>query len=144
MAGNENSGRKPIFHLTERKLSDRIREYKAFIKESDYRPSVSHFAAFIETTERDMAAFVEAYKDAPNSAYYARARALEGVFTWIRGETLSSPKWGGQGAGLAKVALEADYGDGYTYRAAKDGPSGPSKLQVSFGDGDPRGKLAGK
>lgn len=143
MAGNQNSGRKPNFPMTEKQLEQAISDYKDNIKNSDYRPSWPHFAASIGMTEAEIKEFVETFGEDPKNANYGRARALRVMMTWIRGETLSGPRWSGQMAGLAKSSLDVDFGDGFTY--AKAGASkGAGNTVIMFGDGDDRAKDAGK
>lgn len=143
MAGNENSGRDPIFPLSEKELKEKFDQYKADLEEGKFaRASMPHFIAYIGCLEDEVKEFIEKYSGEPRSAYYRRARIMRQVVQWMRGQVFSSKDWTGQQARLAGAHLERNYGDGVTYNA-KDG-SGPQEVLVSFGGNDPRAKEAAK
>lgn len=60
MAGNEKSGRNPTFHLTEAELQAKIEQYKAELQAGVFaRASWPHFAAYLDSTEAELAEVIE-------------------------------------------------------------------------------------
>lgn len=72
MPGNENSGRIPTFHLSEKDLAEKIEQYKKGLENGEFaRASWPHFAAFLDSTEADLAKVIEQGAD-KKSAYWGR------------------------------------------------------------------------
>lgn len=143
MAGNSNSGRTPVFELSEKELASKIEQYKRDLEEGRFaRASWPHFASYIGCLEDEIKEFIAEYSDKKDSAYYKRVRMLRGVLQFIRGEIFSSKAWTGQQAQLAKLHGAKDYGDGIVYKDKETNP--PSSISILFGDGDPRSEEASK
>ncbi len=144
MAGNSNSGRTPVFELSEKELASKIQQYKQDLEDGCFaRASWPHFASYIGCLEDELREFIAEYSDKKESAYYRRARMLREVLQFIRGEIFSSKAWTGQQAQLAKLHGAKDYGDGIVYKEKESG-NGPSSISILFGDGDPRSAEAAK
>ena len=144
MAGNSNSGRNPVFELSEKELANKIEQYKQDLEEGKCaRASWPHFTSYINCLEDEVKECMACYSDQPKSAYYKRARMLREVLQFIRGEIFSSKAWTGQQAQLAKLHGAKDYGDGIVYKD-KDTNTGPTSINICFGDGDPRAAEAAK
>jgi hypothetical protein len=144
MAGNDNSGRNPMFHLSEKELSKKISQYKADLESGVFaRASWPHFAAYLDSTEADLAAVIEQGKDSA-SAYRGRAVALKKMACWVRGQMMSASGWHGQLTSRAIFALKQDMGDGVKWTDQEGKQTGPVEVKISFADGDPRGKQAAK
>lgn len=144
MPGNENSGRIPTFHLSERELNDKIELYKQGLEDGKFaRASWPHFAAFLDSTEADLTRVIEqgAKKE---SAYYGRAEALKKMATWVRGQYMSASGWNGQLTSRAIFALKQDIGDGVKWSDQDAKQTGPVEVKISFGGDDPRAKRASK
>lgn len=87
MAGNGNSGRIPTFHLSEKELSAKIEQYKMDLNDGKFaRASWPHFAAYLDSTEADLALVIE-QGSSKESAYRGRAEALKKMATWVRGQS---------------------------------------------------------
>lgn len=144
MAGNGNSGRNPTFHLSEKELAEKIKQYKeSFQQNDDYKPSWQHFAAYLDCTERDLAEIMS-LDGKRESAYCGRARMLKKMATWIRGEIVSSKKWGGPSSGKGCFALKQDVGDGVKWTDQESKQTGPVEVKILLGGNDPRAKDAAK
>jgi hypothetical protein len=144
MAGNANSGKIPTFHLSEAQLQDKIAQYKKGLENGDFaRASWPHFAAYLDSTEADLAKVIEQGCDR-GSAYYGRAEALKKMATWVRGQYMSAPGWNGQLTSRAIFALKQDIGDGVKWSDQDAKQTGPVDVRISFGDGDKRSKEAAK
>jgi hypothetical protein len=145
MAGNANSGRNPAFHLSEAELEKKINEYREAYKAGEFaRMSAPHFFSFIGCLQREASEFIKTYSEDQKNTYYKRARMLEGMLQEIQGEIFSSHSWSNQQAGLAKIHLSKDHGDGSTYTEKEAKGSGKTELVVLFGNGDERAKDAAK
>ena len=144
MAGNDKSGRKPNFALSEAELQNRIEKYKEDVKNGVIvRASWPHFCATLDCTEADLAEIM-AIDEKGQSAYIGRGRMLKKMLTWVRGQMLSSGGWNGQMTARAIFALKQDHGDGVVYRDKDTGGGGPVEVKVTFGGDDPRAKNAAK
>lgn len=144
MAGNEKSGRKPNFALSEAELKKRIEQYQKDVKDGIIaRASWPHFAASLDCTEEDLKDIM-AIDESGQSAYIGRCRMLKKMLTWVRGQMLSAPGWNGQMTARAIFALKQDHGDGVVYRDKDNGGGGPVEVKVTFGGDDPRAKNAAK
>lgn len=149
MANVEGNGKIMGFTYSERDLLDKITEYKQLADEgSKLLPSWPDFCSFIdvdsETLEEVMQRGSER-KNGEKSTYYARAEALKSMRRWCEAQLVSNPNWGGKMGVKSMMLLKQGFGGGRKYldeRTAK--PSGPDKIEVSFGGGDPRGKKAAK
>lgn len=144
MPGNENSGRIPTFHLSEKELNAKIELYKQGLEDGKFaRASWPHFAAFLDSTEADLTRVIEqgAKKE---SAYYGRAEALKKMATWVRGQYMSASGWNGQLTSRAIFALKQDIGDGVKWSDQDAKQTGPVEVKISFGGDDPRAKRASK
>lgn len=144
MAGNGNSGRNPTFHLTEKELDAKIKAYKNGLETGQFaRASWPHFAAFLDSTEADLADVIEqgAKKE---SAYRGRAEMLKKMATWVRGQYMSAQGWNGQLTSRAIFALKQDIGDGVKWSDQDAKQTGPVEVKISFGGDDPRAKKAAK
>lgn len=144
MAGNANSGRLPTFHLSENELADRIEWYKEDLQNGIFaRASWPHFAAFLDSTEEELAEVIK-YADNATSAYNGRAKMLKKMATWVRGQYMSAQGWNGQLTSRAIFALKQDIGDGVKWSDTDNQPKGPVEVKISFGGDDKRAKEAAK
>lgn len=144
MAGNGNSGRNPTFHLSEGDLLKKIDQYKSNLKDGVFaRASWPHFAAYLDSTEAELAEVIEQGAKR-ESAYYGRAKALKKMATWVRGQYMSAPGWNGQLTSRAIFALKQDIGDGVKWTDQDAKQTGPVEVKISFGGDDPRAKKAAK
>jgi hypothetical protein len=144
VAGNQDSGRVLAFKLTEKQLQNAIKAYKADLEAGAFeRASWPHFCARLGYTEEEVGEVIKRGLEV-RGAYYDRAILLQRHLTWMRGEMLSGKGWGGQNQTKAIYALKQDYGDGVWYRDGQSKPSGPNRIKIQFGGGDPRGKKASK
>jgi hypothetical protein len=144
MAGNSNSGRNPAFHLSEKELAEKIDQYKKDLENGLFaRASWPHFAAYLDSTEADLADVIKqgANKD---SAYKGRAEALKKMLTWTRGQMMSAQSWNGQLTSRAIFALKQDHGDGVKWVDQEAKQTGPVDIRISFGGDDPRASKACK
>ena len=144
MAGNENSGKIPTFHLSHKELEEKITLYKQGLEDGKFaRASWPHFAAYLDSTEADLAKVIEqgAKKE---SAYWGRAELLKKMATWVRGPYMSAPGWNGQLTSRAIFALKQDIGDGVKWSDQDAKQTGPVEVKISFGGDDPRAKKASK
>ena len=144
MAGNEKSGRNPTFHLSEAQLDQKIESYKQELKDGVFaRASWPHFAAYLDSTEAELAEVIE-QGSKRESAYYGRGKALKKMATWIRGQYMSASGWNGQLTSRAIFALKQDIGDGVKWTDQDAKQAGPVEVKISFGGDDPRAKKAAK
>ena len=144
MAGNGNSGRIATFHLSEEKLESKIEQYKKDLQDGKFaRASWPHFAAYLDSTEADLARVIEQGADRV-SAYYQRAEMLKKMATWVRGQYMSAPGWNGQLTSRAIFALKQDIGDGVKWTDQDAKQTGPVDVKIFFGGDDPRAKKASK
>lgn len=144
MPGNENSGRIPTFHLSEKDLAEKIEQYKKGLENGEFaRASWPHFAAFLDSTEADLAKVIEQGAD-KKSAYWGRGELLKKMATWVRGQYMSAPGWNGQLTSRAIFALKQDIGDGVKWTDQEGKQTGPVEVKISFGGDDPRAKKAAK
>lgn len=145
MAELEANGKIYGFNLTEKELIAAIAQYKNMTATGDIElPSWSHFCAFVGVSGKTLKKVIDQgmRRDAyEKSAYYGRAVALESFRDWCIGELMSNPRWGGKNANKAMKVLAIDHG---IQEAPAPKASGPGVCVVKFGDGDPRGKKAGK
>lgn len=144
MAGNSNSGRNPAFHLSEKELAEKIDQYKKDLENGVFaRASWPHFAAYLDSTEADLADVIKqgANKD---SAYRGRAEMLKKMLTWTRGQMMSAQSWNGQLTSRAIFALKQDHGDGVKWVDQESKQQGPMEIKISFGGDDPRASKACK
>ena len=143
MAGNANSGRNPTFHLSEKELENKIEAYKTGLENGDFaRASWPHFAAFLDSTEKDLSDVMALEKK--ESAYCGRAKLLKKMATWVRGQMMSAQGWNGQLTSRAIFALKQDIGDGVKWTDQDSKQTGPVEVKISFGGNDPRAKDAAK
>jgi hypothetical protein len=144
MAGNANSGRNPTFHLSEKELENKIEAYKTGLENGDFaRASWPHFAAFLDSTEKDLSDVMALEKK--ESAYCGRARMLKKMATWMRGQYASGNGWSAPAVSSKAVfALKQDIGDGVKWTDQEKGQQGPVQVTIEFGGGDPRAKKAAK
>ena len=144
MAGNENSGRLPTFHLTERQLEQQIEQYKQDLKAGVFaRASWPHFASYLDSTEAELEEIIK-FAENKTSAYCGRGKLLKKMATWMRGQYMSAPGWNGQLTSRAIFALKQDIGDGVKWSDQDAKQSGPVEVKISFGGDDPRAKKASK
>jgi hypothetical protein len=145
MAGNANSGRNPTFHLSEKELEEKIKQYKQDLKTGEFgRASWPHFAAYLDSTESDLSE-VMALDGNKTSAYCGRARMLKKMATWMRGQYASATGWSAPAvSSKAMFALKQDVGDGVKWSDQEAKQNGPVKIEISFGGDDPRAKKAAK
>lgn len=144
MAGNENSGRNPTFHLSEKELLRKIDQYKQDLADGVFaRASWPHFAAYLDSTEQELSEVIE-QGGKRVSAYWGRAEALKKMATWVRGQYMSAPGWNGQLTSRAIFALKQDIGDGVKWTDQDAKQTGPVEVRISFGGDDKRSKDAAK
>lgn len=144
MAGNANSGVKPIFHMSEKQLAQAVDQYKRDLSDGVFaRASWPHFAAYLDSTEQELAKVIEAGAD-KGSAYNGRAEILKKMATWVRGQYMSAPGWNGQLTSRAIFALKQDIGDGVKWSDQDTKQTGPVEVRISFGGQDKRAKDAAK
>ena len=144
MAGNANSGAGLAFRMNDSQLETAIKQYKQDLADGKFpRASWPHFCATLGYTESEVKAVIDRGEEV-KGAYWERAVMLKRMLTWIRGEMLSGAGWSGQNQTKAIYALKQDHGDGVAYSDGANKPSGPVKIEVSFGGNDPRAKKASK
>ena len=143
MAGNQESGRKPVFSLSENELKREIDEYRKRSEIGDFRPSWPHFCATLGYTEEEIADVMKFAKN-DGSAYKNRAILLKKQATWQRGQYMSSPGWQGQNTSKAIFALKQDVGDNIRYSDRETTSNNPVTVSVNFGGGDTRASRAPK
>lgn len=144
MAGNGNSGRNPTFHLSEKQLEAKIKQYKLDLENGEFaRASWPHFAAYLDSTEQDLADVIK-QGAASNSAYKGRAELLKKMLTWTRGQMMSAKEWNGQLTSRAIFALKQDHGDGVKWTDQESRQNGPVEVRILLGGDDPRAKDAAK
>lgn len=142
MAGNSNSGRKAEFHLTEKELEGKIRQYKEDLENGCFaRASWPHFASYLDSTEAELADVMKL--GASSAAYKGRGEMLKKMLCWVRGQMMSAQGWNGQLTSRAIFALKQDHGDGVKW-SDQDTKTGPVEVKISFGGGDPRAGRAAK
>ena len=145
MAEMEANGKIYGFNLSEKDLEAAICRYKDMVAaEEILLPSWGHFCAFVGVSSKTLKKVIEqgTRRDAyEKSAYYNRAVALESFRDWCIGELLSNPNWGGKNANKAMKILAIEHG---LQETPPPKSTGPGVCVVTFGDGDPRGKKAGK
>ena len=144
MAGNENSGRNPTFHLSEKQLAEKINQYKLDLENGEFaRASWPHFAAYLDSTEAELAEVIKQGAE-KNSAYRGRGELLKKMLTWVRGQMMSAAGWNGQLTSRASFALKQDQGDGVKWTDQASKQTGPVEVRISVGGDDPRAKKAAK
>ena len=144
MAGNQDSGRVLAFKLSEKQLEKEIKQYKADLEAGLFeRASWPHFCARLGYTEDEVGEVIRRGVEV-RGAYYDRAVILQRHLTWMRGQMLSGPGWGGQNQTKAIYALKQDYGDGVRYTDGNSKPTGPNRINIQFGGSDSRAKKASK
>jgi hypothetical protein len=145
MAGNHNSGRKAAFLMTEKELTEKIQQYKTDLEKGKFgRASWPHFAAYLDSTEAELAEVMKIGKEVSN-AYYGRAKALKKMATWMRGQYASASGWSAPAvSSKAMFALKQDVGDGVKWSDQENKQTGPVEVKISFGGNDPRAKNAAK
>ena len=137
------------FNYTEKELCQRIQEYKDLSNSGDIRlPSWPDFCCFVDcdsdTLEEVMNQGVKMTGNV-RSAYYSRAMALKSMRRWCEAQLVSNPNWGGSMGVKSMMLLKQGFGGGKKYIDERTNkPTGPEKIVVSFGGGDPRGKKAAK
>lgn len=145
MAGNANSGKNPMFHLSEKELAAKIEQYKLDLESGKFgRASWPHFAAYLDSTEKDLSDIMslDGKKD---SAYFGRARMLKKMATWMRGQYASATGWSAPAvSSKAMFALKQDVGDGVKWSDQESKQTGPLEIKIAFGGDDPRAKKAAK
>lgn len=145
MAGNGNSGRNKVFHLSEIDLEKNFNKYIEDLNNGVFaRASVAHFCFYIGTTEDQLKTFIQEYSDKVESAYYRRAWMLRGYLQFFRGQLCSAKSWDGQQSSKAQLLLAQDYGDGIVYKSKDGNQAGPVEVKISFGGSDSRAKEAAK
>lgn len=149
MANGDNSGKIVGFNLSGAELAQKIDEYKAMVKRGEVElPFWTDFREFLgirqdvldEVMERGY--FSEGARD---SAYYERALMLKRMGETCENYLVTHPNWGGRNAVKSMMLLKQGLGWTKKYvdeKAAK--PTGPSKIELKFGDGDKRAKQAAK
>ena len=145
MAGNHNSGRKAAFLMTEKELTEQIQQYKTDLEKGKFgRAAWPHFAAYLDSTEAELAEVMKIGKEVSN-AYYGRAKALKKMATWMRGQYASAAGWSAPAvSSKAMFALKQDVGDGVKWSDQENKQTGPVEVKISFGGNDPRAKNAAK
>ena len=142
MAGNSNSGRKAEFHLTEKELEAKIRQYKEDLENGCFaRASWPHFAAYLDSTEAELTDVMKL--GASSAAYKGRGEMLKKMLCWVRGQMMSAQGWNGQLTSRAIFALKQDHGDGVKW-TDQEQKTGPVEVKISFGGGDARAGKAAK
>lgn len=149
MAEMEGNGKVLDFNYTLKALSGKIAEYKSLTKSGDIiLPSWPDFCAFVdcdsEVLEQVMAQGLARGK-VERSAYYDRAQALKSMRRWCEAQLVSNPNWGGKMGVKSMMLLKQGFGGGRKYMDERTNTKqGPATLVVEFGNGDARGKKAGK
>ena len=118
-------------------LADRIEAYKQRVEAGEIaRASWPHFAACLGRTEAELARAMAGEDEI--------ALTLKRFATWVRGQMLSAPGWGGPLNSRAALALRQDVGDGVRYADKEAAETGPVEVRVLFGGDDPRAEEAAK
>lgn len=149
VANVDGSGKITGFSYSEKELKEKISSYKALSDDgTKLLPSWPDFCSFIDvdsdTLEEVMARGSER-KNGEKSAYYERAEMLKSMRRWCEAQLVSNPNWGGKMGVKSMMLLKQGFGGGRKYldeRTAK--PSGPDKIEIRFGGGDPRSGKASK
>lgn len=149
MANNDNSGKIPGFTMTDKELREKIEAYKAMV-DNDLKPLPSwpDFCTFLGVSSDVLDEVMERGLDKKGnekSAYYERALMLKSMGEWCEAQLVSNPNWGGKMAVKAMFLLKQGLGGTRKYADEKTQKiTGPSKVELNFGGGDPRAKKAGK
>lgn len=149
MAEMEGNGKVYGFNYSLKELSAKITEYKSLTKAGDILlPSWPDFCAFVDCDSEvleDVMAQGLARGKVERSAYYDRALALKSMRRWCEAQLVSNPNWGGKMGVKSMMLLKQGFGGGRKYMDERSNTKqGPATVVVKFGDGDPRGKKAGK
>lgn len=149
MANNDNSGKIPGFTITEKELREKIDSYKAMVdSEQKPLPSWPDFCTFLGVGANVLDEVMERGLDKKGnekSAYYERALLLKSMGEWCEAQLVSNPNWGGKMAVKAMFLLKQGLGGTRKYTDEKmQKITGPGKVELHFGGGDPRAKKAGK
>ena len=149
MAGNDNTGKIPGFTLTDKELRESIDKYKAMTDDgSKPLPSWPDFCTFLGVGSNVLDEVMERGLDKKGnekSAYYERALMLKSMGEWCEAQLVSNPNWGGKMAVKAMFLLKQGLGGTRKYVDEKAQKiTGPGKVELHFGAGDPRAKKAGK
>lgn len=145
MAEMEGNGKVYGFNLSEKELKTAISQYMSMAASGEILlPTWANFCAFLGVGSATLKAVIAQglrRDGCERSAYYSRAAMLESFRDWCIGELQSNPNWGGKNANKAMKILAIEHGIQET-PAPK--ASGPGKIVIEFGGGDPRAKKAGK
>ena len=149
MAKVDNSGKIVGFTMTEAELYEKIETYKKRVDAGLVElPFWTDFREFLGIRQDVLDAVMQrGYFDegAKESAYYQRALLLKSMGETCENYLVTHPNWGGRNAVKSMMLLKQGLGWTKKYIDEKSAkPEGPSKLNISFGGGDPRGKKATK
>ena len=145
MAFDEDSGRITEFNYSDKDLRAKIEEYKAKTAADEIiLPSWPDFCSFLGVSDEKLEEVMER-GFTKKGAYYERALMLKNMGEWCEAQLVSNPNWGGKMAVKAMFLLKQGLGRSRKYIDEKTQKvTGPGKVEIKFGDGDPRGKKAAK
>lgn len=145
MAYDEDSGRITDFNYSDKELKAKIEEYKTRTYAGEIiLPSWPDFCTFLGVGNDKLEEVMER-GFTKKGAYYDRAMMLKNMGEWCEAQLVSNPNWGGKMAVKAMFILKQGLGRSRKYVDEKSQKiTGPGKIELHFGDGDPRAKRAGK
>lgn len=149
MANVEGNGKILGFTYSAKELQDKITEYKSLAESgTKLLPSWPDFCSYIDVDSDVLEDVMERGMDrsgCERSAYYDRALLLKSMRRWCEAQLVSNPNWGGKMGVKSMMLLKQGFGGARKYvdeRTTKQ--TGPSKVEILFGDGDKRSKQAAK
>ena len=145
MPFDKDSGRIEGFNFTDESLMEKIEEYKNKTAVGDIiLPSWPDFCTFLGVSDEKLEEVMER-GFGKKGAYYDRALMLKNMGEWCEAQLVSNPNWGGKMAVKAMFLLKQGLGRSRKYIDEKTQKvTGPSKIEIAFGDGDSRARKAGK
>ena len=147
MAVSDNSGKIPVFTITDKELQEKIDIYKARTDSGEIPlPSWPDFCSFLGIGDDILDEVMESglQKKDNESAYYGRALMLKNMGHWCEAQLVSNPNWGGKMAVKAMFLLKQGFGRSRKYADEKTGKKEALKVELSFGGNDARSKKAAK
>lgn len=149
MANTMENGKIFGFNYSEKEMKAKIEEYKELSKSGEITlPSWPDFCAFVDCDSDVLEDVMEQgmqMTGSVRSAYHSRALMLKSMRRWCEAQLVSNPNWGGKMGVKSMMLLKQGFGGGRKYvdeRSTKQ--TGPSKIEINFGDGDKRSKQAMK
>lgn len=121
--------RLPGFPYDDKQFDRLFNKYKEDVGAGVYaRADISHFCSVIGVSLDELVETVKG-ENTPK----ALVKSIKKLITWIQGQYMVAPGWGGPNASKAIFALKQDLG-GYTYTDKQDiKASGEMQVKIQFG-----------